>query len=309
VTLVKNPNYWQEGLPYLDGIEIRPVPDTDSRYASIENGDFDVNMGAYQPELYKAVRNDNLRVYFGEGNGSEYIYFNHTRAPFDDRRMREAVVRGIDTQAMAATQFQGDMAQTKEWFGPDSPFASKEAQDAWPKFDLEAAKKLVADYVADGGSANVVYKTTNASNRVAFAQFLQAQMKEIGITMEVQPYDLAQYASAVIRSNDFQFAGWVGGPVDNPYPNLHNLAGTGGTNNYGLYSNPEVDELLTTALETTDQDERTEAYKQVSLLINEDIGWAWTNRGYLSHITQTNVYGIDRTLNRALYLAETWKDE
>jgi peptide/nickel transport system substrate-binding protein len=67
--------------------------------------------------------------------------------------------------------------------------------------------------------------------------------------------------------------------------------------------------LLTQALATTDEDERADLYKQVSLKMNEDIAVGWTNRGYLSHITQKNVYGIDRTLVRDLFLAKTWKDQ
>jgi peptide/nickel transport system substrate-binding protein len=308
VTLAKNPNYWQKGLPRLDGIEIRPIPDTDARYASLENGDIDISTGAYQPELYKAVRDDNIRVYYGSGHGAETTHFNFTKAPFDDRRMREAWIRAIDEDAMAATQFQGDMVDVDQYFGVDTPYYSKKADEIWPDYDPAKAKALVQEYVADGGSATVEYATTNAANRVAFAQFLQAQMKEVGIDMKIATYDLAQYAGAVVLGGNFNAAGNVAGPVDNPYPQVNNIFGTGGNTNYGKYSNPKVDTLLAEATATTDEKERAEIYQELSEIINTDLVVNFTNAGYLSTLTQTDVYGVQRTLNRDMFLETTWLD-
>jgi peptide/nickel transport system substrate-binding protein len=308
--LTRNPNYWQrdKGLPRLDGLELRPLPDTETRYASIENGDVDLIFAGYQTELLRGLQNPNLTVYYGTGNGAEFVIFNWARPPFDDRRMREAFVRAIDLNALAATQFRGEMAQAKGWFGDSSPYSTPEATAAWPAFDPERAKALVAEYVAGGGSATIQYKTTNAPNRVAFAEFLQAQMAAVGITLQPQFFDLAQYASAVVQSRDFDIAGFVGGPVDAPYPAIQNLMRTGGNANYGSYSNPEVDALLDTAASTTDEAERIRAYQQANLLFNQDIGVAYYSRGYLSTVAKPEVKGVVRYLTRDMFFATTWLD-
>ncbi|MHA6615932.1 ABC transporter substrate-binding protein [Pseudonocardia sp. DLS-67] len=308
VRLTKNPNYWQQGMPYLDGLEFRPLPDTETRYASIENGDVDLIFAGYHTELLRGLENPNLSVYYGSGNGAEYVYFNHQQAPFDDHRMREAVVRGIDLDALAATQFRSQMERAPGWFGADSGYSTPEAEAAWPAYDPEKAKALVAEYVAGGGSATVQYKTTNAPNRVAFAEFVQAQMAAIGITLQVQFYDLAQYTSSVVQSHDFQMAGWVGGPVDAPYPAVQNLMHTGGSSNYGEYSNPEVDALLDQAAATTDEAQRTSLYQQVALLSNQDIPVGYYSRGYLSTIAKPEVKGVVRYLTRDMFFATTWLD-
>ncbi|WP_214403700.1 ABC transporter substrate-binding protein [Pseudonocardia lacus] len=310
MTLTKNPNYWQKdkGLPHLDALEFRPLPDTETRYASIENGDVDLIFGGYHTELLRGLQNPNLSVYYGPGNGAEYVYFNFQRAPFDDPRMREAFVRGIDLKAVAATQFRGEMAEARGWFGDDSPYSTQEAIDAWPAYDPERAKQLVQEYVAEGGSATVDYKSTNAPNRVQWSEFLQAQMAAIGITLQPQFYDLAQYSSQVVQAKDFQVAGWVGGPVDVPYPAIQNLLHTGGNTNYGSYSNPEVDALLDKAAATTDEAERTAAYQRVMLLTNQDIPVAYYSRGYLSTIAKPEVKGVVRYLTRDQFFATTWLD-
>ncbi|QYN39275.1 ABC transporter substrate-binding protein [Pseudonocardia sp. DSM 110487] len=308
MVLTRNPNYWQQGMPYLDALEFRPLPDTETRYASIENGDVDLIFGGYHTELLRGMQNPNLTVYYGPGNGAEYVYFNHQRAPFDDRRMREAVVRGINLDALAATQFRGQMARASNWFGADSGYSTPEAEAAWPSYDPERARALVQEYVASGGSATVQYKTTNAPNRVQFAEFLQAQMAEIGITLQPQFFDLAQYSSSVVQSHDFQIAGWVGGPTDVPYPGVVNLMHTGGNANYGGYSNPEVDTLLDQAAATTDEAERTRLYQRVGLLSNQDIPVAYYSRGYLSTVAKPEVKGVVRYLTRDMFFATTWLD-
>jgi ABC-type transport system substrate-binding protein len=308
MTLRRNPDYWQPGKPYLDGLEFRPLPDTESRYASIENGDVDVVFGGYQTELIRALGNPALRVYYGPGHGAEWVYFNHQIPPFNDRRMREAVVRAINLDALAASQFRGRMARATGFFGDDSAYQTQAARDAWPAFDLERAKTLVAEYVAAGGSATVRYKTTNAPNRVAFAEFLQAQLAAAGIQLQPQFFDLAQYASSVVQSRDFQLAGWVGGPTDSAYPAAYNLFHTGGNANYGGYTNPKMDQLLDDAVGTTDEARRTQLYQQVQLLANQDLAVGYYSRGYLSTITKPEVKGVVRYLTRDMFFATTWLD-
>ena len=308
MTLTRNPNYWQQGLPRLDGLEFRPLPDTESRYASIENGDVDLIFGGYHTELVRGMANPILRAYYGPGHGAEWIIFNHTVAPFDDHRMREALVRGIDLNALAAVQFRNQMERATGYFSDSSEFQTPEAAAAWPTYNVERAKALVAEYVAGGGNATVVYKTTNAPNRVEFAEFLQAQMATIGITLQPQFYDLAQYSSSVVQSRDFQIAGNVGGPVDAPYPSSSNALRTGGSQNYGAYSNPEVDAMLDRAARTTDDAERTRLYQQVQLVTNQDLAMAYYSRGYLSTITKPEVKGVVRYLTRDMFYATAWLD-
>ncbi|OLT12071.1 hypothetical protein BJF78_25255 [Pseudonocardia sp. CNS-139] len=222
--------------------------------------------------------------------------------------MREAFIRAIDRNAMAATQYRGQMEAANGYFGTDSEYNTAEAEAAWPAYDPERARQLVQEYVAGGGSATVVYKTTNAPNRVQFAEFLQAQMAAVGITLEPQFYDLAQYSSQVVQSGDFEVAGNVGGPVDGAYPGSSNVFRTGGSQNYGRYSNPQVDALLDQAAASVDPAERTRLYQQVGLITNQDLALAYYSRGYLSNVAKPEVKGIVRYLTRDVFFATVWLD-
>jgi ABC-type transport system substrate-binding protein len=308
LVMARNPNYWQQDLPYLDGMEFRPLPDTESRWVSIVNGDVDLIFGGYITELSRGMADPNLTTYYGSANGAEWVYFNFARAPFDDRRMREAIIRAINVNALSVSQYDNQLQPAKSVFGESSEYHSQAASDAWPTFDLEKAKALVEEYRASGGNPNFTFKTSNAPNRVAFGEFIQAQMAAIGITVDLKFYDLAQFSSAVVQSNDFQLTSWVGGPWESPYPSTMRLFSSDGPGNYGRYSNPEMDKLLNQALSTSDKAERTRLYQQIELLANQDLIVGWYSRGYLSTIAKPDVKGVVRYVSRDMFYATTWLD-
>ena len=303
--LKKNPNYWKTGQPYLDSLEFRPLPDTETRYSTMQNGDVDMIYGGYNNELVRAFANPNLKVYYGPGNGGFFFYFNFQQKPFDDRRMREAVVRAVDLNALGASQYMGQLIGADGLFQDDSPYHSPEASAAWPAYDPEKAKQLVQDYVASGGKASFAFSTSRSE--VSLGEFVQAQMAAVGITVELRFYDLAEFTSRVIQSGDFNLISWVN-TLDYPYPGASRLLRTDGSGNFGKYSNPEVDRLLDEAGATTDAAKRAKDYQQVELLSNQDIAVAWLSRSYLSTITKPDVRGVDRYLSRDLFYGSLWLD-
>ncbi|WP_433296842.1 ABC transporter substrate-binding protein [Pseudonocardia sp. CA-142604] len=293
IVVKKFENYWQKdkGLPYLDGIEFRPLPDTDSAYASLENGDIDMLFCSYQTSLVRASKNPDLVTYYYPGNGGEYLYFNFTKAPFDDRRMREAVLAALNPQAMSATLYQGYMEPAQTPFAPDSSYFSQEAADQYPKYDPERARQLIAEYKADGGDPNFTLSSANNPTRAQFAEFVQAQWAAVGINVKLDLQDLATFSSAVVQGGNFQMTTWVSGWPD-PFPNLLQLLRTGGSGNYGDYSNPQVDSLLLDAVSTTDQEKRIEDYKQVQLIAGQDLAIGWYSRASTGILTNKSVKGV-----------------
>jgi ABC-type transport system substrate-binding protein len=305
IVLERNPNYWQAGMPYLDRLEFRPLSDTESRYASIQNGDVDLIYGAFNEELVRAVQNPGLQVYYGEQNGGELMYFNFARPPFDDRRMREAVVRAIDLNALSAVHYSNQIVPANSLFTSASPYHDDAASQVWPTYDPERAKQLVAEYAAEGGKTEITLKTVNTW--LDFAQFVQASMAAVGVTVKVEVYDLAQYAAQVVQSGDFDLSTTVGS-FDSPYPGAVRLLSSTGNQNYGKYTNPRVDELLDIGASTVDDAERAAAYKELEMIVNQDLVFCWLSRGFVSTITRPEVKGVVRYLFRDMHYATLWVD-
>jgi peptide/nickel transport system substrate-binding protein len=219
--------------------------------------------------------------------------------------MREAVVRALDLRALGASLYNNQLVTAQSLFGEASPYHTDAATRAWPAVDLERARQLVDEYRAGGGSTSLTLKTTTA--RGQFGEFVQAQLAAVGIDLNVQLYDLAQYSSQVVQSGDFDLTTTVSS-FDSPYPATERLFGTGGSANYGKYSNPKVDALLADAASTSDEAARTTAYQDLELLVNQDLAVCWLSRAYLATVTRTDVKGVDRYLSRDMFYASLWLD-
>jgi peptide/nickel transport system substrate-binding protein len=305
IRLERNPNYWQRGLPYLDGLEFRPLPDTETRYASVQNGDVDLVFAAYDEELARGSENPELTVYYGQANGGELLHFNFQRPPFNDRRMREAVIRAFNLDALSAVHYSNNRVPASSIFTDRSPYHDPRSADAWPAYDPEAARRLVADYRASGGNPDFSFKTV--ATWIPMAEFLQAQMAEIGIAVNVQVYDLAQYASQVVQSGDFDLATNLV-TFESPFPFVGRFTRSDGVGNFGNYANPEVDALVDRASASVDPAEQVAAYQGIERITNQDLAYLWLSRGFLSTITRNNVKGIYRYLDRAQFFDKLWLD-
>jgi peptide/nickel transport system substrate-binding protein len=300
-------NYWQQGKPYLDGIEFRPLPDTETRYASVVNGDIDLDIGGFHTEVQRSSQDQNLETYYGPGGDGEFLYFNHTRPPFDDRRMREAVIRAIDPAALSATQYRGAMDGASTAFAEGDQHFSAKAADAYPTYDPERAKQLIAEYRADGGNPDFTFQDANSPNNVQYATFLQAQWAAVGLNVKLQLDDIATVITTVVQSGNFQMLHWISGPYENPYPFMYNQFHSGGINNYGDYANPQVDAALDEAASTTDPAQRIAAYQRAQELLNDDLAVVWLARAAKATIARPDVKGVSRYLSSELFWGGTWK--
>lgn len=310
VILKRNENYWQKDLPYLNRIVVKWLEDTETRYRSVESGTVDMISGAYHTELIRAMDHQDLETYYGVGFlGAEMLMFNMEKPPFDDRRMREAIVHAINPEAVNATLFQGMMPRATTLFTEGSEYFSKKAADLWPEYSRKRAKELIDSYRSDGGDPNCTFTTTNASNRIQTGQLVQAQCKSVGMDIKLKFYDLSQYASVVVDKRSYQFGTNVIGQDEFPYPTADRFFHSKGGANWTGYSDPQLDKLLEQAARSSDQAERVDLYKRAQVIINRDLPVVWYSRSFLSTITQGYVKGVVRYPGRTLFYATLWRDQ
>mgnify|MGYP001063829031 CR=1 FL=1 len=307
IVVKKFDNYWDKGKPYLDGIEFRPISDTDARYASVVNGDIDLDIGGFFSELRRASMDKSLKTYWGPGGDGQYLYYNLTKKPFDDKSVRQALIMAIDPKALNATQYNnvGQLATTP--FAEGDQYFSQAAADAYPKFDQAGAKKLIDAYKAGGGNPDFTYNTGNSPDDHQLGQFLQAQWAAIGVNVKLQFDDIATFIGPIIQGTQFGTATWISGPYENPFPFMTNQFHTGGINNYGKYSNPQVDAALDQAAASSDPAAQAAAYKKAQELIAGDLPVVWLSRAAKAAIARPNVKGVSRYLSSELFFAGTWK--
>ncbi len=154
--VVRNDNYWgtdTDGnqLPYLDSVIFKPIPDEGTRLDAVTSGTNNAFMTLRQGTIRDArAVGDSLTLYEHQGSNTGGGMFNVAVAPFDDLRVRMALSLMNDQSAvLEALGGTGISLPSTQWFSADSPWWSQKAADAWPKFDFEAGKAMLQEYVDD----------------------------------------------------------------------------------------------------------------------------------------------------------------
>ena len=147
MVLERNPNYWDKGRPLSRPCGDAPLPDAQSRFASLEAGeaisiwDDEFDSGQY-PEGQEGPRNSSVHNYVG--SGATVYAFNTKVAPFDDVRVRRALVMAIDRTKMVAGITNGLSRPASNPYGEGSWVKCKD--DGALPFDLDKAQALLKEY-------------------------------------------------------------------------------------------------------------------------------------------------------------------
>lgn len=269
VVLERNNDYYEEGLPYLDQVVFKIIPEEFSIVADLKAGNTDLTfvVPADMQEDLKQTKGINYIE-----TPSSQVYFmalNNRAKPFDDVRVRQAVACAIDMQEVVEAGFRG-LASVATSLVPEVGPVKLPGVPPYQR-DVGKAKQLLAQ----AGYPNGVKFTLNALGTAEFirvmTQVMQAQLAEAGIDMEIVYTEPGIYEEKVVRKHDFQAA--IDGTSEYPDPDVKlyiRLYSDSQTNISG-YSNPEVDRMLDLGRTTVDPTARADLYQQIVEIVHRDV--------------------------------------
>ena len=276
----RNNNYWRKGLPYLDEVIVKPIPDNTVRITGIRTGDIDI---AYRlpvaqiVELMKKPQNDFYFDMSAKG-GTAFIIFNMSKPPFSDKRVRQAVACGINKEEMLKGIYFGHGWTTTQQFGPDSVWHCDGVEAVQ---DKKRAAKLLKEAGYENGLTVKLVTTPSFRYPIVTAQIMQAQLLEIGLKIELDVMDLSSFVKK-IRKGEFETAVYgfseLGDP-DFPYRNMLSKKGAYSFLHGHAYDNPVVTELLEEASLSVDFNTRKNLYCQAVKIMNEECPMIFTTKG------------------------------
>lgn len=294
LTLEKNPNYWQKGLPYLDTVIVKPIPDEDARLASLTSGEIDVGFTLRQLNV-QAARDvgDSIKTYEYVGNNSGSSIFNTKRPPVDDKRVRQAFAYAQNQeQLIEVLGGKGISPVSTQFFSKDSPWYSKKVADAYPKYDVAKAKKLLDDYRNDpkrsdgkkpGDPVQIQFNCPPDPTLISYAQAVQQMETAAGFQVELKQVEQATHINNAVgkppyTDADYMINCWRLGGQGDPDSVLFNQYNgpEGQAANVTNFDNAEVKALLKTARESSNKDERYAAYEKIGLIFDEEVPQTWT---------------------------------
>jgi peptide/nickel transport system substrate-binding protein len=275
---VRFDQYYEAGLPYLDGFTIKVIKDESSRLAALRRGTVDLTW-------IKAIEIEELARREKGFQWSEtpearhlYIWLNMKMPPFNNVKLRQAFAASLNRQEIIDTVLMGRGKLTTAIPPATVPYVLSQVDTAalpFYKQDYELVKKLLHE----GGQPNgfeFSFKTSpHSPDYVPAAQVIQRQLAKAGITMKIESMEWGATLKTFRSKTDFQaiaFARiWYPDPEGYVLDTLHSK---GATNAAG-YNNPEVDRLIDEQSRTTDMKRRIAIWQELQKIWAQEVPIIW----------------------------------
>ena len=282
IKLVKNPDYFKKGKPYLDAIEWKIVPNRSTRMLGFQTGQFDMTFDSDVTfPLLKDVM-DQRKDAVCEARPtavSSNILINRDAAPFDNPDSRRAMVATLDVKAFSQILSQGNDLDGAamlpppygKWGMPKEMLATLPGHAADIEKSRAEARKVMEKL---GYSAAKPLKIKIATRNIAIyrdpAVILIDQLKQIYIEGDLEAIDSSVWYNKIAKK-DYQLGmNLTGVAVDDPDVNFYENFYSTSERNYTGYNNPEVDKMIDAQSAETDVEKRKKLVWEIEKRLAED---------------------------------------
>ena len=272
-TYQKNPNYFEEGKPYLDEVIYKVVPDQGTSIAAFRTGQADT-MSALSPEEIGQLQktNPDITVFEALFATQEQLYMNMEREPFTDLRVRKAISMAVDRQSMVDAIYGGG-----ETSGPVNPSLGDwalplEEREELLAYNPEEAKKLLKEAGYPSGFDTTMIVTNGYGEQlVRVAQWVAEDLRNIGINVELEIVEYAAYFSERWPNVDYDMGIGYQTYFQEPDEWLRTQLHTDGARNWYNISDPELDKMLDEQRTILDLEERKEFVYEIQRYVLENL--------------------------------------
>jgi dipeptide transport system substrate-binding protein len=273
-----NPDYFR-GKPPIDTLVFSITPDAAVRYAKLKAGECQVMPYPAPADLAAMKADPKLNLMSQEGLNIGYLAFNVGKAPFTDKKVRQAMNMAIDKKAIIDAVYQGAGVPAINPIPPTIWSYNSMVTD-YP-FDPAKAKAMLAEAgYPDGFETDLwampVQRPYNP-NAQRIAELMQADLAKIGVKAKIVSYEWGEYRKRA-QAGEHMMAqlGWTGdnGDPDNfLYVLLGCEAARVGGSNIAKWCNDDFNKLLLDAKKTADVAARTSLYEQAQVIFKEEAPW------------------------------------
>ncbi|WP_414471579.1 ABC transporter substrate-binding protein [Microvirga sp. M2] len=263
VELVRNPDYWQKDKVKLESVTFRFISDSQAQVAALRAGDIDAFPNLAAPELFAEFQKDpRFKAVAGNTEGETVAGMNNARKPFDDARVRRALMHAIDRKALVEGAYSGFGTPIGSFFSPNNP-AYVDMTGVIP-YDPEKAKALLKEAgYANGLSISI--KTPQMAYASRSAELMAAMFAEVGVEMKIIPTEFpAKWIEEVFKNKDYDLT-----IVSHTEPLDIDIFAR--DNYYFNYKNDTFKALIADAARTTDEKARFAKYAQAQKILAEDV--------------------------------------
>lgn len=321
VELVRNPDYFVKGRPYLDALRYIVIVERGTRVAALQAGQVDV---AYPGETTFPIR-DQLRAAVPTmvftptaSNVNENLLINTRRPPFDNVNVRRALSMAIDRRAYVKAVHRGGAivgaslspAPWGVWGLLEKDLTRLPGYGSAAEEKARARRLLAEAGFSAGNPLKVELVTRAIAIYLDFASFVVNELKQVGMDVTLRQIETAQWHPMVTRREYQVGANLTGLGVDDPDANFYENYACGSPRNYGDYCSEEVMRLVDQQSQEVDPQKRRALVWQIQRKLEEDAArptMGWRTDTFAHHAHVKNLIPHNVTYNWARH-QETWLD-
>jgi len=287
---------YYEGQPAIQYLTYRIIPEGSSRTIALEAGEIDFIVEVDNNDLPRLEADDGIAVINKTGTSFNFLVLNNERAPFDNADFRHAMNCAIDKEALVEVALNGagtgNYTQTPVVF----PGAATSIPD---EYNVEKAKEWLDK---SGVDPSTVVFSCICSDEVKrrCGEVIQANLQELGITMNLESMDLATYLS-VAAEGDFDAC--IGGYTSSSMMGFMEGKFTSkqiGGSNWTRTNDPKIDEMYDAATKILDDDQRNAALTELANYINDICPQVPTYGANVTRAYNDKLQGIDVSATNTL---------
>jgi len=281
IKLTRNPDYWKQDRPYLDGIEYTIIRNVSTAILAFVSGKFDITMGGLSVPLLRDVTTQapQANCELNPTNVSRNLIINRDKPPFDNPDLRRAMALSLDRKAFIDIITEGkgnvggvmqpppegiwglppEILYTLPGYDPDVAKNRKEARQIMQKLGYGADKRL-----------GIKISTRDLPFYRDTAVILIDQLKEVFIDGELETVDTTNWYPKLMRKDYIVGVNFTGNGIDDPDQNLYENYTCGAEGNHSGYCNPELDKLVDQQSMEADQEKRKQLVWMIERKLAED---------------------------------------
>ena len=305
ITVERFDGYWEKGLPYLDKIIFRPLPDTSVAVVNLKTNTLDLIDGVEPKDVAGVKARRDLAYVESPGVNYYMIRLNMSQPPFDSKAVRQALAYSIDRDSIAKGVFFGTVPVAPGPITPASWAYSKDLKGI--SRDIPKAKALLAE-AGKAGGVKFEMQLPPSPLFVRLGEVIKAQAADAGLDIALSTTEGGKMMANSLSLNYQAMLSFRTGredPDGSTYRDFHSE----GPFNRMKYNNPKMDALLVKARSTFSQEERKALYLQIQQLVVEDAPMVFLVVMPTGQAMTAKLKGFTHYPTMDLYLKSTWLEK
>jgi len=291
--------YWKKGYPKVDSITWRPVVDNNTRAAVMQTNEAHFAFPVPPEAVETLSKKPSLEVTASPSIIQRYLSMNVQQKPFDNPKVREAINYAINKDALIKVAFSGYAIPAEGVLPQGVEYAAK--LGPWP-YNPAKARELLKEAGYPNGFETTLWSAYNHTTAQKVIQFVQQQLAQVGIKLQVQALEAGQRVERVESAQDpatapvrMYYVGWSSSTGEADWamrPLLASESFPPKLFNTAYYKNEVVDGAIAKSLVTTDKAEKAKLYTEAQKQIWKDAPWAFLVTERLVSVRARNLAGF-----------------